>query len=339
MKMIKVQLALTVVFAIFSALTINAEKAQAVTVSPVRIELAVDPGQSIDSSIKIYNNERGVKTYYLFAAKFDSQDETGQPHFIPNDKTGIVSWTNLPTSIDVGPQQSQNVNFSISVPAGTDPGGYFGAVLISQIPPSPSGFDISLQSEVGTLLFLKVNGNFKQGETILEFETKDKNHTFNHLPIEFFFRFQNSGADRAQPIGDITLKNMFGGTAKIISANPSAGNVLPESVRKFEMAWVTAGGDIVERFNDKIEYPEFLSFTDAVKYQWKHFAVGKYTANLQLVVNNDSSRHYAGTLSFWVFPWQLLLVIAVATIVFMGPLLLLVIVIIWLIRRNRRSRS
>lgn len=321
------------IFLIFTPL----KTTQAVTMSPIRIELAADPGKQSSGVIKVYNDDTVPRTFYLSAARFESKDETGEPKFVPGTD-GIVSWINIQPTVSVPSKDSREVTFTVNVPSGTDPGGYFAAIFASIIPPDPEASTLSLKSDVGTLVLFRVNGAFSEGETILEFATKDKKNIFNHLPVEFFFRFQNDGDDRALPLGDITITNIFGGVTKIISANYGAGNTLPKSVRKYEAAWVTDGGeDEVESFHEKVVYPEFKNFGEAVKYQWENFALGRYSAHLQLTVNNDASRSYGKSVAFWILPWQLILVTFVAIVVFLLPLLLLLFVIYMYWKRKRKK--
>lgn len=311
--------------------------AHAITMSPIRIELAADPGDSASGVVKVYNDERVERTMYLSVAKFESQDESGEPKFVEgNDQ--LVSWVKIQPSIVVPAKEAKEVPFTVEVPSDVDPGGYFGAVFASIVPPAPDGGELALQSDVGTLLLFRVNGDFPEGETILEFNTKDKKKIFNHLPVEFYYRFQNDGADRAQPLGDITIRNFFGGLTKVVSANFGAGNVLPESIRRFEAAWVTAGGDEVEEKHGKVEQPELNNFWETVKYQASNFALGRYSADLNLTVNNDASRSYAKSTSFWVLPWQLIVVALAIIVLFILPLVLLLgAILIYFKRRKQRQ--
>ncbi len=311
---------------------------KAVTMSPIRIELSADPNGHTSGMIKVFNDEKITRTLYLSVQKFENKDETGQPSFVKGATDQLVAWTTIQPSVVVPPLDYREIPFTVNVPYGTDPGGYFAAIFASVIPPEPSGNGaVALQNDVGTLLLFRVNGKFLEGETVLEFNTKDKKSIINHLPIEFYFRFQNSGKDRAQPLGDITIHNMFGGVTKVIAANRGAGNVLPESIRRFDAAWVTAGGDQVEDFQGEVKQPELKSFIDSVKYQWNNFALGRYSADLKLTVNNDSSRTYSKALSFWIIPWQLLIVILAILLLFVLPLLLLITFILVYARRNKRN--
>ena len=72
---------------------------------------------------------------------------------------------------------------------------------------------------------------------ITEFGTTDSKTLHFGLPVGFSYKFSNSGGDRVVPLGDIVIKNTFGGTAATISANQNEGSVLPGSARRFQTVW------------------------------------------------------------------------------------------------------
>jgi hypothetical protein len=75
------------------------------------------------------------------------------------------------------------------------------------------------------------------------------------------------------------------------------GNVLPASSREFDESWGTSATGT-------------QGFWSAVSGEWSHFALGRYTADLHLVYGTEGETVNA-SLSFWMFPWQLLIVLIV----------------------------
>lgn len=324
---------------VFTALVVSfffSSTAKAITVSPIRLELAADPGGSTEGKIKLFNEANQAQTYFIQFANFESKDESGQPTFVPG-KTGIPSWGHAPESVNIGAKQFVEIPFTITPPSNAEPGGYFAAIFASKNAPSgDDAYSIALDSQAGTLIFFRVNGNFTDGEKVLEFNTKDKQKMFSQLPVEFFYRFQNSGADRIKPAGDITIKSIFGWTSKIINANPTSGSALPQSIRKFEASWSTGGGGIEEQPIQPERLKEHASFKESVVWQWNHLAIGLYKANLGVTINNDAARHYDATTSFWVIPWQLLSVI-IGILLILGIPSIALITLIIVLRRKRNK--
>lgn len=335
----KVTISAAAVFAAMAVLAVFPSQARATTMSPTRLELDADRGQTAQAAIKIYNDDDTARTFYLHSARFETKDETGQPVFVSDDRSGLVSWLSFAPSIQIGPKESKEIPFSISVPQDAEPGGYFAAILASLVPPSERGAGaVAIQSDVGTLVLFRVNGEFSTEDGIVEFAIKNDRRWFANLPVEFFFRFRNSGADRAQPLGDVTVKNIFGGITKIITSNKGAGNVLPQSIRRFDSAWVTSGGDKIEQHTGEVQQPELNGFWEHVSYEWSNFTFGRYRADLNLTVNNDASRSHSAHVSFWVVPWHLLLVIFVAAGLFFASILAVLLVIVMMILRRRDRR-
>lgn len=130
------------------------------------------------------------------------------------------------------------------------------------------------------------------------------------MPINFYYRFQNSGADRVFPKSSLTIKNLFGRDRTVVDANPTEGNVLPSSIRRFEVWWKSESDtNVVPKLQ-----PSDLSFVDTIKYQWNNFALGRYKANLYIDYGNKGE---VATSSFvlFVFPWQLLLIEALILVI------------------------
>ena len=274
---------------------INTNTVKALSISPVRLELAGNRGESVVSKIQVINTESVTKTYFTNIYTFEAGDEDGNPVF-RIVKTDLASWINVPEAITLGPKESKILPLSITIPKDAESGGYFASVFLTQTPPKTSQEgDVSVASELGELVLLRVNGDFKEGADILEFDTKNHSHWFTSLPITFYYRFQNLGQNWARPLGDVVVKNIIGKTSVLIKANKNEGNVLPQSIRKFEITWGNA--DFTGGFWSK------------VLYQWKNFAFGPYTINLNLAYGVQSLQSATAKTSIWVFPWQLLVVL------------------------------
>ncbi len=315
---------------IFSCLTIlalafflNFHTSSALTSSPVRLELSGDPGSTVHTEFELYNEARKPQAFTIDFADFESQGEDGQPKFVKKTD-GLSSWIQNETPEAVlGALERKDIGFDIHIPKDADPGGYFAGVFSigsnPQTPESGEQPNISVQAEVGTLILLRVNGDFQEGADILEFNTKNKKHWFKSLPIDFYYRFQNQGDSWVKPLGDIVIENIFGQTSQIVPANPDGNNVLPKSIRKFEIQWFTSKGETQTK--DSEVPPEMPhGFWNRVKHEAKYFSLGRYTANLTLNYGEKEPVQTKAHISFWVIPWELI------TTALAGLLILVVIV-------------
>ena len=308
------RLALIILLLGFGYLVLPFNSARAFTVTPVRLELTADPGTTISGSFTVYNDSSTDQILFTSAQNFEAKDETGNPVFVPGN-AGLVSWVHLPASVLSKSRQDVKIPFTISVPKDADPGGYFAGLFASTAQPNSNAGQVALGSRIGSLLLLTVNGNISEGVTVLEFGTTDHSRFYSGLPINFYYRFQNSGNDRIKPLGDVLVKNTFGFTTKILNANQNNGNVLPKSIRRFETAWITSGGDIRQDPNAQPIAENGRGFFAAAGYEWHNYAFGFYDAHLNLAYGNVIAKSATASYLFFVFPWQLLLIWLVILII------------------------
>jgi hypothetical protein len=298
------------------SMVLLAPAAQALTVAPARLELEAKPGVNLDAQFTVINEEARARTFYVTTENFEAQGETGSPNFVPGT-TGLASWITAPQQVTLAPREAHTVPFVIHVPANADPGGYFAAVFLSDTPPVATGSqtEVTVGSKIGVLVLLRVLGDIKEGGGLIEFSPKDHQTTFTALPVNFYYRFQNTGADRVEPQGKLTIKNTIGLTAATIAANPSEGNILPGSTRRFEVMWGTA---------PQADASSTSGFFGKAGYEWHHFALGRYAAHLDIAYGANG-QHATASTAVWVFPWQLILIIVVLALIIIYVLRFLVI--------------
>ncbi len=297
----------------FLAVPFGAWPAVAATVTP-RVELSGDPGAVVTDTLKLQNEEKQSKTYFIVFENFESQDETGNPHFTQR-REDLSSWLEAPATVTVGPGSAVEVPFKVRIPSSAEPGGHFAAIFFQTEPPNPDKpGQVALSAKLGSLIFLTVAGDFQQGATILEFAAKNKQQVFNSLPVAFYYRFQNTGKDHLKPLGDVFISNTIGRTAKILPANPVDGSVLPKSIRRFETVWANGGKPLQQEPNPQLpEAPK--GFWNSVAYQWQNFAFGKYTATLKVVFGTKELQSANAKYTFYIIPWQLSLVAVVGALI------------------------
>lgn len=299
-----------VVLATFS----GPSSAEALTISPVRLEIVATPGEVIDGDYRVTNDTPSERTYYSVTENFRAQGETGVPQFV-REQTGLANWVSGPATITLAPNESRTVPFSITVPADAQAGGYFAAQFWASQPQVATGGN-TVGYRVGVLLLVRVSGEITEAGGLLDYEV-DKTFTAT-TPLSFSYRFNNDGDDRLLPEGDVVVTNMFGKEVARLDANPTVGNVLPLSARKYDLLW------------DEGFTPEDTTFWDAVTHQFSHFHLGFYTATLGLSFGAQSEMTDYDTVRVFFLPTQLLLVV-LGVVLFLFMLLR---IMRWQIRRG-----
>lgn len=286
------------------------KSANALTLSPTRFELSGDPGETITQEITLFNEGENIQNYYSSYSNFEAQGESGTPTFVES-KDDLDKWMSTYSVVSIKAGESTSVPITIKIPANAEPGGHFASVFWGTTPSSPSGSVVSVGAKVGVLILLSVNGNTTEAGGLVSFSVVDKQFWHATLPVSLEYRFKNDGGDRVKPTGTIKIRNTVFLPAKTLDANPSSGNVLPRSTRKFSIDWLNYSHP-----EDKSEPTKAIGkFLYDVKYQWKNFAVGLYSARLNVVYGSQGT-HGKDTVFFFVFPWQLILVMVIA--IFIG---------------------
>ncbi len=275
----------------------------ALTVSPAKLEITGDPGTTVYGEIEVFNEQQDTRTFFSSFENFEPAGDSGTPYFI-GATNGLATWMQTQQSITLFPSQREKIPFTITIPEGTEPGGYFAAIFWGSTPPEQTGGggEVSIGGKIGVLVLLRVSGTVEEAAGILDFGTKNQQRFFTGIPITFSYRVNNAGGDRIVPLGDITIKNTFRLATKTLAGNKNEGSVLPGSIRKFETIW-----------GEPIQTEGFFS---SVKQQWKEFHFGWYSAHLHLVWG-ESNTKVEQTFHFFVIPWQLLLII-VSLVLFIG---------------------
>ena len=219
-----------------------------IRVSPVRTDLVMNPGETRQVNVTVSNLTAASSEYQAYVNDFVAADgELGQPALIlDNDKYAPSHslkrfMQNVP-NVTVGAGQSKDVKVTISVPRDAAAGGYYGAVRFAPAKSGDESKNVTLAASVGSLILVKVPGDIKENVTLDTFDVR--RGTGNKAGSSFFTtnknlyavaRFNNSGNVHEQPFGKVQLKK--GGkvieTLEINNTDPR-GNVLPDSVRRFE---------------------------------------------------------------------------------------------------------
>lgn len=262
----------------------------AFALSPSSLELNAKRGETIASSITILNTQEVDTEYYVGIMGFQPKDDTGTPEFY-TPETGsheLANWILFEdTSFVVPALSASEVPFKVIVPDDVISQGYFAAITVS---PAPTDVVASngaiIEAKTASLVFLTVEGETVEQLALLDFTSVSR---LSDLPFRSYqFRVQNQGNVHVTPAGSLKVTGLFGQTISNVDANPEEGRVLPDSTRAFEITQ---------------ENP-LKSWYDTVAFQLSHLAIGPVTATLDL--NYGESGTIQSSLSFWLFPWQLM---------------------------------
>ena len=222
-----------VTVAVFSAPSFS----KAVTVGPTKIQISVDPGQTVTPPpLFLKNDSSKDETFYPLVQRF-SENAQGQKVFT-DDSTSIASWLSLPVSVPLKAGEERQIPFTLTAPRDAAPGGHFAVIWWSTSPPGNGG-QVSIVTRAGILVYVRVSGNIVEKGSIDSF-SGDSFFSWG-LPVNFSVDFKNEGNVALVPQGDIHVTNLFGSVKAVIPVNPYGGITLPGSNEGFSALWQGGG--------------------------------------------------------------------------------------------------
>jgi hypothetical protein len=303
----KIVFLVAILFSLAAVLNfVAAPAAQALTLIPPSLEIALTPGQPTTTIIKLFNESQNKLELYTEVRSFTAKGETGQPDFdFTSEQTGLSTWIEVekgPIVLESGQRREILVKFSPPVDA--DPGGHYATVFFSTTPPDQG--QVRISSKLGTLLLAKVAGAVEEEGSVSEFGLTSGHQTFSRLPVDFYLKFSNTGNVHLRPTGTISITNMFGKETAEVEVNASRGATLPDSIRKYEATW--------EKAEVKAATGSWLSdFFREYANEKNNFALGRYTAKLSLNIGSSNVQDTA-SVAFWVIPWHIIIVWGVVAV-------------------------
>ncbi len=222
----------------------------ALKISPVRTDMAISPGETKTIDVYVQNiTNADIKLHAIVNDFVAGKDESGTPNIIldENKSAPIRSLKKYVTPVgdfSVKPNEQHDVKVTISIPKGADAGGYFGAVRFEPAS-SDSNKMLSLSASVGSLVLVTVPGDLKEQANMASLDVRKVDPKTNKEVAGSFFtdgkhlfgavRINNTGNIQVQPFGKVLLKKSGKTLASYEINNTSPrGNVLPDSIRKFE---------------------------------------------------------------------------------------------------------
>jgi len=323
-----------------SAQTINpAEAPLNLIILPNKREYQGMPGGSIRGTVRVRNNGLApVENMVPVVVDFGpSGNETGDPRVIEreDDPYGYrlspwIRYEQEPVTIEA--ENSVEIEYLIEIPEDAIPGGRYGMLYLEQVTPGEGQSAVGVRTRLGSLILVTVLGPMNIDADIVEFYT-GKN-LYEYLPVDFHVRVENRGNIHIAPVGSIFIHDWQDRWVGTVHVNSNAGNVLPESIRRFSGFWSEAflvnefvrdiDGNLVLDASGDEQRELTINWND-----WNLFRFGRYEARALIVFDDPSGRNehqMVATTTFWVIPWKLILII-------LGSIFLLTVVARYTIRR------
>ena len=285
--------------------------ANVLKVSPVRSDIEIQPGGRKVVQVTVTNLSSTPITLKAIENDFVSGDERGTPALILDaDKYApthsLKRFMSPIANVTVPANKAKTVEVIITVPAGTQAGGYFGAIRFAPVAPDGGG-QVNLSGSVASLMLLSVPGDTVEKLNMTEFKIiqDGKSGAYFQTPndLNATVRFQNQGNVQIGPFGKLSVKQ--GDTVVYetdFNNKDQRDMILPDSARRWDIPLKKIGS--------------FGNYTVSAV-----FTYGKKNQTIEV------------SQSFWVVP-QFVIFATIGAV--LG--LIALIVIIWLFLRSYKRR-
>lgn len=326
MRMKAITKSTSLLFVGFFLLSVFAYSVKAIIVSPPILDVNLKRGDFIQGKFSVFFKEEDPETFYLYIKQ--SKYEGAKPSLDlvdadPEENT-LANWTSLDKSqifkpSPIGRTNGDNVvdvNYTINVPIDAPPGSHYAAILVTQSPPNPdgNGSQIAIGGEVVYQLMININEEKINDTSLIFFRTKNNQKLFAHLPVRFETGFENKGNVHVIPAANIEI---FQSGKKIdnIELNPGLNRVFPGKTKVYENMW---SEENIEEIQDSIKVKEAedklpKKFFEHVLYEIQNFRIGQFKAEIQGFAGTNPP--YKDSVTFWVIPYHLLIVIIIPILV------------------------
>lgn len=216
------------------------------SISPVRNDIVIKPGQSKKVQITLTNPGKEQLTLIPVQNDFVANDENGTPDIIldPNNSApahGLKSFFEPMDKVTIEPKSSKVVEVPITVPDRTQAGGYFGAIRFIPDREGTSG-QVNLNASLASLILLLVPGDIVEQLQLTDFNVHLQGQKLGSMvylgdkPIDVTARFENKGNVQLSPFGQLSLKrwNKVVYETSFNDKTP-ADMILPGGARKWDI--------------------------------------------------------------------------------------------------------
>lgn len=295
----------------------SATSSAALSIAPKK-NYVIEPGKSVHDTLNIRNLDNASPlNLSLQVIDFSYDGLSGTPKLMTDPNAPQTTWSlrsylSVPETVTVAPGQSKQVDMDIAIPAGHGAGSYYSAIIYSAGAGQGAG-NVGLNASGVTLVFVNIPGKVSENLKVVKLGAYDRSaqgelagyHYFNaQMPDTIGYTLKNSGNVTEAPVGNITLRDLFGRTTTINEVNPVGSLALIGQTRTFT-ACIKLKPEQV-----KLAGVTSKSTTCDTAGLWP----GHYSVSLDLFYgqNGNMTQELTKVAGFWYLPWWFLLVAIVA---------------------------
>jgi hypothetical protein len=230
------RLGLIAIVAIISLLPLQSRAAGGLNIgiAPASFDYTIQPGSSVKNYFYLDSTSTSSMHVSLGVRPFQvtGEDYEQSYNFDPNvtDATKWLTFERKDYTIPAG--KRVQVNFTLSIPKGVKPGGYYIVAFAESDPQKPQGaVAVGNTNRIGSLFYLAVGGDVQRSGKV---ESWNADSWQVGSPMKAVLRMRNDGNVHYNAEYDVVVSDMLGNRKARIT---SSRVVLPKTIRRYELDW------------------------------------------------------------------------------------------------------
>lgn len=201
----------------------NVPPTKGLTMSPLRVELEIEPGRSLDRTVKLINYSDSRMDIHMSAEKFSVIDQNYDYAF--NAESDTAKWINFAQDdIQLESGKSVKVPYTIGVPANAEPGGrYLSLFATTDARVGDNG--VQTRQRVASLLYITVKGDVTRSGQVVSLTSP----WLVSGPDAWNVVQRNTGTTHYRSRYTVTIKNPI--TNETAASSSGDALILPGTVR------------------------------------------------------------------------------------------------------------
>ena len=204
------------------------------TLTPTSVQPDLLPGASQSGTFSVLDQGTNSFSVRIYSAPYSVKGEDYTPDFTPiPGSPNVANWIKPAISQGlVNPGQTLTVGYSLSVPTGVQPGGYYGVVFANeQLPKNASG--VVINEQVGEIFYITVAGPVKSGGKLLQWSSA----WLQKPPLQATLKLENTGGLHYFSNIHVAVKYIFGSAKFTLNTDKA---ILPQTIRNIPVSWTKA---------------------------------------------------------------------------------------------------
>jgi hypothetical protein len=204
---------------------------QDITMTPTTVSPVINPGTVYHGYFQVINQGKTGYNFLVYSTPYRVSGEDYSPEFtILPSAPNISGWLNFSSAGGyINPGQQIRIDYTISVPENTQPGGYYAAAFAETQFPKVAN-SITLNEQVGELFYIQVAGPVvKKGETLTW-----QSSFLQKPPLTSTIRIQDSGSIYFPSTITYKVTDIFGNIKYKLN---TIKQLLPQTIRRITIPW------------------------------------------------------------------------------------------------------